>query len=287
MDVYSREKKINADLLREMNEAGASVLSHFGHWVHEVDQLSETFLNAKPFEHIVIDQFLEPKYAEQLHDAFPKCYDHWYKYENPIELKYSFDDIVALEECMYKYFHFLATDSFLQVIRRLTRMGDISYDEYLHGAGLHCHPTGGKLNIHLDYEKHPITGMERKINIILFLTKGWDPAWGGQNELWDHSAENCMVKTNIVFNRAILFKTNDISFHGLPTPIQCPPDFYRKTMAFYYVAPLSSTKREEEYRKKAKYVLTHKDEIHDPLLKRLCEIRANRRITKEDFASKT
>lgn len=283
MDNYSREKKINPNLLQQMNQY-SDVSLYFGAWTKDADNLRNRFINAEPFEHIVIDDFLEHNFAEQLHAAFPENYDDWYKYENPIELKYSFDNISSLDICIQHYFHYLCADAFVDVIRRLTGIQDITYDEYLHGAGLHCHPRNGKLNIHLDYEKHPITGKERKINVILFLSKGWDTTWNGQNELWDKNAQNCIVKTDVVFNRAIIFKTNDISFHGLPNRITCPEGNYRKTLAFYYVSPLSSVKPEDEYRKKAKYVITDKDELDNPALKRLCSIRANRRLTKEDLA---
>ena len=282
MDNYSREKKINPDLLQEINQSN-NVLLHFGEWVKDADNLRTKFVNAEPFEHIVIDEFLERNFAEQLHEVFPENYDAWYKYENPIELKYSFDNISSLDSCIQHYFHYLCADTFVNIMRRLTGIQDITFDEYLHGAGLHCHPRHGKLNIHLDYEKHPITGKERKINVILFLSKGWDSTWNGQNELWDKKAENCIVKTDVVFNRAIIFKTNDISFHGLPNRITCPEGHFRKTLAFYYVSPLSSIKPEDEYRKKAKYVITDKDEMDNPALKKLCAIRANRRLTKEDL----
>ena len=282
MDKYSNEKKIDNNRLNSLNK-DKNVLSYFGEWTQKVDELSPSFLNALPFEHIIIDHFLEASFADLLHDSYPTNYDNWYKYENPIEMKYTFDDIFSLNHSIQDYFHLLCTDDFIHIMRRLTGQTDITFDEYLHGAGLHCHPTNGKLNIHLDYEKHPITGLERKINIILFLTKGWNPEWNGQNELWDKTAKNCVVKTDVVFNRAIIFKTNDISFHGLPRRINCPQDKFRKTMAFYYVSPLNNSKREEEYRKKAKYVITDEDEMENEKMHRLCLIRSNRRLTKEDL----
>ena len=39
------------------------------------------------------------------------------------------------------------------------------------------------------------------------------------------------------FNRAILFDTTQNSWHGLPDPINCPEDVYRKSLAIYYVSP--------------------------------------------------
>jgi hypothetical protein len=79
-----------------------------------------------------------------------------------------------------------------------------------------------------------------------------------------------------------VFKTNDISWHGLPTQIQCPADQFRKSLAFYFASPLNSKKTEKEYRKKAKYILTDEKDKRNPLLQQLCEIRANRRISEED-----
>ena len=39
-----------------------------------------------------------------------------------------------------------------------------------------------------------------------------------------------------MWNTAILFKTSDILYHGLPEPIKCPDNKYRKSIAIYYVS---------------------------------------------------
>ena len=106
--------------------------------------------------------------------------------------------------------------------------------------------------------------------------------WNGQNELWNDSVSECIAKTEICFNRALIFKTNDISWHGLPNKITCPENMFRKSLAYYYVSPLNTNKPEETYRKKATYVKRPGDKFNlgiDTLLK----IRPQRRITKEDM----
>ena len=40
------------------------------------------------------------------------------------------------------------------------------------------------------------------------------------------------------FNRAVLFDTTQNSWHGLPDPIQCPEEEYRKSIAIYYLCDL-------------------------------------------------
>lgn len=271
--------KINKNHLDKINSLD-NVLNYFGNWINNIDDLREKFINAEPFEHIIIDNFLNEKYANQLHERFPNNFDNWYKYDNPIEVKYTYDKINNLDEKINNYFYYLSSNKLIDIFRKLTNIADLTNDEYLHGAGLHCHPRHGKLNIHLDYEKHPLTGKERRLNVIYFLNKDWKKEWNGQNELWDENAEKCIAKTDIVFNRAIIFKTNDITWHGLPEKILCPQDEYRKSFAYYYVSPLRTIKNENEYRKKAKYISINKK---DDKLVKLCEIRKNRRLTEDDI----
>ena len=50
-----------------------------------------------------------------------------------------------------------------------------------------------------------------------------------------------------MFNRAVVFDTVAPYWHGLPTPINCPEDRFRKTIAMYYLDdPEEET--EERYR---------------------------------------
>lgn len=270
--------KINQYKLETINLFENNILDYFGNWTKDIDILSNQFSNALPFEHIIIDNFLDEIYANQLYNSFPENFDNWYKYENPIEVKYTYDNIEELEESINKYFYYLSSQKMVDIFRKLTKIEDITFDEYLHGAGLHCHPKYGRLNIHLDYEKHPVTNKERRLNVILFLNKNWNSEWNGQNELWNKEATACVVKTEIKFNRAIIFKTNDISWHGLPEPIVCPENEYRKSLAFYYVSPLQSTKI--NYRMKAKYIATNEQ---DNDIKTLCKIREDRRLTADDI----
>lgn len=280
------DAKINNTYLEHINNLD-NISSYFGTWINDIDNLRDKFLNAEPFENIVIDNFLDEKVANELHDTFPSNYDDWYKYENPIEVKYAYDNIDKVDDKIKNYFYYLSSTKAVDIFKKLTNIHDLEYDEYLHGAGLHCHPKHGRLNIHLDYEKHPLSGKERRLNIIYFLSKDWKSEWNGQNELWDKNSEKCVKKTEVVFNRAIIFKTNDITWHGLPDKILCPENEHRKSLAFYYVSPLNVIKSNptKTYRTKAHYILNNKNEKNENnnKLRELCKIRQHRRITQEDM----
>ncbi len=189
---------------------------------------------------MIIDDFLAPGIADELESNFPSSYEGWWRYHNPIEVKYANDDIAGMSPTARRVFDALASPAIVERLREVTGIPDLEADEYLHGAGLHAHPSGGRLMVHLDYEQHPrMPHMQRRINLILYLSKGWRPEWNGATELWSGDRSHCAKKSDVVFNRALIFKTDDLSWHGVPDVIRCPKGVHRQTLAFYYVSPLS------------------------------------------------
>jgi len=272
--------KIEKKYLEET--CNTDVLQFFGSWTQNIQSLQEEYSKAQPFEHIIVDDFLNPIYAEKIFQRFPDINDAWHEYKNPIEVKYTYDNINDLNVDIKNYFYYLSHPKMIQIMQQITNITDLEYDEFLHGAGVHMHPRYGRLNIHLDYEKHPYSGKERRLNIILFMSKEWNPDWNGANELWNDDVSRCITKTNVKFNRAIIFKTNNISWHGLPDKILCPENTFRKSLAYYYVSPLNTQKNESDYRKKAKFIKRPQDPYNENIQK-LYEIRPNRRINKNDM----
>jgi len=286
--VYAEHKIQHIPLLL-MNKSDIDVTKIFGSWIHRVDELSEKFKNAEPFENIIIENFLTEEYVEKMHKEFPEIDSSWHKYCNPLEVKYAKDDIHKMDVNIKNLFYVLSTDKVINLFSQLTGISDLEYDPYLHGAGLHAHPRYGRLGMHLDYEKHPHMNKERRINIILYLSKEWKLEWGGETQLWDKHMEECRIKSQVVFNSAIIFKTNDISWHGLPEIITCPENITRKSFAYYYISPLTNGKSEDKYgndgsgyRKKASFIKRPSDK-YDGGMNELYKIRPLRLITSDDL----
>lgn len=201
----------------------------------------EKFLQARPFSHIVFDNFLRPEVAEQIANEFPDWNDQvWYRYDNAIEKKKTMNFWDRFQPTTYQLFAELMSEPVVKVFRELSGIPDLVGDVGLSGGGLHAHKSGDKLNMHLDYSVHPKLKMERRLNIIIYITPGWQPEWGGGLELWSHNPETnrpleCVTRVENRFNRAVLFDTTQNSWHGLPTPIGCPEGVYRRSLAAYYV----------------------------------------------------
>jgi len=204
--------------------------------------LAASYRDAAPFPHVVIDDFFEAEVAEALEREVPPFDDPmWMEYSNPIEEKRALNHWDRFPTVTYRVFTLL-NEGLVAPLRELTGLPQLFSDIGLHGGGWHLHGRGGKLNVHLDYSIHPKLGLERRLNLIVYLTGGWDPAWGGALGLWTHDAQAHTPKEMIkavdcLFNRAVIFDTTANSWHGLPDPIACPVGVYRKSIAVYYLTP--------------------------------------------------
>lgn len=255
----------------------------FGDWTNKVEKLNEEYLNAKPYEHVIIENFFKVDYCKELTENFPKINDKWFLYKNPIEYKYALTDFK--EYPLYNnLYQLLQSDMCLNLIKKITGIENLENDNTLHGAGLHYHPRKGKLDMHLDYSIHPLLKKERRVNLIVYLNEDWKSEWNGDIQLWNNDFTHCEKRLYPMFNTAIIFKTNDVSYHGLPTPIDCPENTGRKSIAIYYISDINDTENTKNIRYKAKFRALPSQSINDKLQK-LYDIRAERRITSEDLST--
>jgi len=197
--------------------------------------LKESFRGAAPFDHIVIDNFLQESFATDLANTFPGVKDHvWWVYDNPLERKLAFNDISRLPACFSQFFSCVNGVEFVSWLSRVTGIENLRSDSSLRGGGLHYIRKGGKLDVHQDFNIHKEINMLRKVNLIVYLNEAWDESWGGHLELWDKDMTRLCQRIAPIFNRAVIFRTDTESNHGHPHPLQCPEDRGRMSLATYY-----------------------------------------------------
>jgi len=216
----------------------------FGSWFDDTSykhQLQEQFNNAQPFEHVIIPSFLQHDVAEQIMREFPSpssssTLHDWKHYNNPLEQKYALNQLIGLPR-IQSVFNELMSTSVLATLREITMINNLETDPHFHGAGLHAYPGDrGKLDIHLDYSLHPISGKERRCNLIIYLNEDWKDEYGGNLQLYNEDRTHCTDMIAPSFNTAVLFRTSDLSYHGLPKPMNAPSSMFRKSLAIYYVS---------------------------------------------------
>jgi hypothetical protein len=132
---------------------------------------------------IIYDNFLSN--AEKVAAEFPAFNsDAWFEYNNPIEVKKTCNNWHHFGPETYKTFQYLLSKEFTEGLEDAFGVSLIP-DLGLHGGGLHTHARGGKLNVHLDYDIHPKLDLQRYVNLIIYLTPGWKPEWGGGLGMWE------------------------------------------------------------------------------------------------------
>lgn len=229
-----------------------------------------------PFDHWVLDNFFNEKTALELSNSFLDYDDiSWWNYNNPIENKKTIQDWGKFPPKIYETFCHLCSPDFIGFLKEITGIENLYPDYGLHGGGLHIHSSGGNLNIHKDYSIHPKLKLQRKLNLIIYMTPNWNMSWGGELEFWSHDCiknkpDKLVKKIDCLFNRAVLFDTTQNSWHGLPNKLKCPNGAYRKSLAVYYVTDPDNNAEE---RSRALFV-PREDQEDDYQVIELCKKRS-------------
>lgn len=205
-------------------------------WEAQLPGLRARYRDNRPYPHIHLEGFLEPALAQRLEAAFPAPdAASWIQYKHYNENKLGNTHREAFPEAIGRVVDELGSPRFVAWLSRLTGIEGLMPDPSLEGGGMHQTERGGFLNLHADFTMHHHkTHWRRRCNLILFLNEGWQEEWGGALELWDRDMKRCEARVLPLINHAVLFNTDEDSFHGYPDPIQCPPSVTRKSLALYY-----------------------------------------------------
>ena len=246
--------------------------------VENADSYRQVFTEALPFKHIAIDGFFEESFAERLLAEFP-----------------SFDRRLAISEggaaggkavnpkireispAYEELYSFISSGPFLEFMSRLSGIPELLLDPKMFGGGTHENRHGQELDPHIDFNYAEDHGLHRRLNLIVYLNKEWKTEWGGAIEIHSNPRlpdENCIRAFDPLFNRAVMFETNEYSWHGFPK-INLPDEERhrsRKSISIYLytrerpaeeIAPPHGTfyvNRPLDPRFRAGYTLTEADE---------------------------
>jgi hypothetical protein len=196
---------------------------------------SVAYATAKPYPHVVFDDFFDPEVVDTVLAEFPKPDQiRWQKFDNDREIKLASARDASFGPVTRMLFYHLNSISFLEFLSEVTGIPNLISDPGLDGGGLHQIVRGGKLGVHADFNKHHRYGLDRRLNVLLYLNKDWREEYGGNLELWDRDMKQCEARVAPLFNRVMIFGTTDFTYHGHPDPLQCPEGMTRKSMALYY-----------------------------------------------------
>ena len=201
------------------------------------EALRSKFINAKPVPHIVIDNFIDVDDARSVVSAYPdfdaalqlgktfKTVNERKKVQVSDSTKFS-GAVAALNDA-------LASREFLSDLAYITNIPNLVADEQLVGGGMHITGPGGHLDVHVDFNFIEERQLHRRLNLLVYLNDPWSPDWGGQFQLWNADVSKCEETFDPIFNRCVIFETNEVSYHGV-VPVSPGAPAPRRSFATYY-----------------------------------------------------
>jgi hypothetical protein len=205
----------------------------------------DTYGVARPHPHVVIDGFLGERLSTALAGVFPGASDaHWKRrdyQEQAARLgqlqRHAFEGVHgALRHLLSE----LSSMSFLDFLETLTGVQGLIPDPHFRGAGLHLTLRGGHLALHADFNRDRTRALSRRLTVLYYLNPGWEPAWGGDLELWTADLSRCETRIAPLLDRLVVMAHGDDYWHGHPAALACPEGRGRAAVAAYFYTATES-----------------------------------------------
>jgi len=205
----------------------------------EAERYQDAFLHAEPFKHVVVENFFEPSFARRLLNEFPSfdpklaINEHGGVGGKAVNTK-----IREISPAYQELYEAISSQPFLDLISRLSGIPDLILDPKLYGGGTHDNRHGQELDAHVDFNYDEAQQLHRRLNLIVYLNEDWKTEWGGAIEIHSNPRDpesNRVQAYDPLFNRCVMFETNEYSWHGFPK-IDLPPDkrhLSRKSISIY------------------------------------------------------
>ncbi|MHB2023041.1 MAG: 2OG-Fe(II) oxygenase [Mycobacteriales bacterium] len=196
---------------------------------------SAGYESARPFPHVVLDEVFPANILDTVASEFPEeSRGEWWRFDAPRERKLALHQDHLMGPTTRAVFRELNSATMLDFLEALTGISGLVPDPHLYGGGLHQVPAGGHLAVHADFNLHPRTKLQRRVNLIVYLNRDWPDSYGGALELWEADLSGAARRIPPLFGRCVIFSISDQAFHGHPQPLCCPPGRARRSLAVYY-----------------------------------------------------
>ena len=231
----------------------------------------KTFQKIYPFNYIVLDDFLPEDLANQLLNEFPNVHsDLWivghdkdkngikFAKDNPFEKKMlAVSDRSRFPNVHCEVFDYFDSQDFIDLVKKITGIEDLGIDISGKHSGLRGMLNGSHQHVHSDAVTHPITGLRKRLSMLLYLNKCWKTEFNGCLEIWNDEMTHCVEKIEPLFNRLVIFECTEKSYHGVPETINFKND--EKMRMSLITSYMSRLNVDENGRKRAKFVARPND----------------------------
>jgi hypothetical protein len=202
----------------------------------KIRKIGDAFRKQKPFGYAAVGELFEPSLVSGIATEVESHLDSYPQEKNiyASHRKYRLSSLRDMPERTRDFIGYLNSPPFLEVLTAISGIADLHPDPELRGGGIHAIGRGGYLKVHTDFNWHSGLSMHRRLNLLVYLNEHWQSDWNGSIELWSPDASQRVFSLAPKIGNALLFETNDVSYHGHPDPLRCPEGTFRKSIALYY-----------------------------------------------------
>jgi hypothetical protein len=203
---------------------------NFDKLLSEKESFRLKYLTAKPFPNLVLKNICDESKLDALYSQIPeldnKSRDYMFA-GNKFE-KSNYQTLGPLFQELQNDLRSEKMNEFLSYIGNK----DIFVDPLNHGGGLHQGKKNSFLDMHLDYNYHPLhENVWREMNLILYLNKDWKSEYKGHLKLRDLRTDNTS-ELPVDFNTLIIQQCGDYTLHGYDYT-NFPENKFRTSIATY------------------------------------------------------
>jgi Rps23 Pro-64 3,4-dihydroxylase Tpa1-like proline 4-hydroxylase len=185
---------------------------------NDLSSFNIEFKNSKPYPHIILDNFLDKDFFLNLDTesfGIEKCRNE--HLDTFLERNKSNSKNVDLSNEIKKLVKELNSDKFVKNLKKLTGIEELFQTSVGNTALSNYHEMyeSGFVGTHVDHSSEPKTGLPHVLNILIYLTKGWDKSWGGSTILANKNGKKIEKVIDYIPNRAVIFLHTPFSFHGV------------------------------------------------------------------------
>lgn len=213
----------------------------------KIKELRAQFDSGIPCKHIVLDDFFTPRVAAELFENFPSL-------ESLKVVRKSLNENKR-EDYHFERWHptfsevrdLLITEAMGEWMSKVTGIDGLFTNTDPLGQGIHQGGVGSFLDVHIDVNVNVAKKLWRRINLLVYLNRDWKPEYGGDVELWNKDMTECVVKYPPLYNKAVIFLTDENSPHGY-SKLNIPEGESRKSYYAYFFTPMEEGVKYEDSR---------------------------------------
>ena len=190
--------------------------------------------------HFVVDDLLPEAAAREIHACFPDPSRMMLR-RSLRERKYVTSQMDECAPLIGEVIYAFQDARVVAAVARATGLESLEPDEKLYAGGVSLMARGHYLQPHIDNSHDMERRRYRVLNLLYYVSPGWNTEDGGHLELWPHGVGREPNTIESRFNRLLVIATHRRSWHSV-SPVRA--DRNRTCVSNYYFSTVSPEKED-------------------------------------------